>query len=147
METTAAEKRSEIDPAQFYPLLDKNKTGFTSATTASVETLLPSTAAGSGNESIILKRLRAKDVRTCNAFAKEDRQFLAAVQQIIADGRVGKATIRKVKEAFDKTADPMEMLAILRRDIASQYLVAVPQKREKDDAPAPRELILSSYLP
>lgn len=85
--------------------------------------------------------------RTCSDFTKEDRQFLAAVQQIIADGRVGKPTIRKVKEAFDKTADPMEMLAILRRDIASQYLVAVPQKREKDDTPAPRELILSSYLP
>ena len=29
----------------------------------------------------------------------------------------------------------MEMLAILRRDIASQDLVAVPQRREKDDAP------------
>ena len=112
-----------------------------------METLLPSTAAGSGNESIILKRLRAKDVRTCPDFTKEDRQFLAAVQQIIADGRVGKATIRKVKEAFDKTAAPMEMLAILRREVASQYLVAVPQKREKDEAPAARELILSSYLP
>ena len=55
--------------------------------------------------------------------------------------------IRRVKEVFDKTADPMEMLAILRRDIASQYLVAIPQKREKDEAPAPREQILSSYLP
>ena len=147
LETTASEKRGEIDPEQFYPLLDKNKTGFTAATTLSVETLLPSTASGSGNEAIILKRLRAKDVRTCKEFSKEDRQFLAAVQQIIADGRVGKATIRKVKEAFDKTAAPMEMLAILRRDIASQYLIAIPQKREKDEAPAPRELILSSYLP
>ncbi len=63
----------------------------------------------------------------------------------ISVGRVGKATIRKVKDAFDKTADPLEMLTILRRDIACQYLVAVPLKR-KDDAPAPRELILSSYL-
>jgi hypothetical protein len=91
--------------------------------------------------------INSKDVRTCNAFTKEDRQFLAAVQQIIADGRVGKTTIRKVKEAFDKTADPVEMLAILRRDIASQYLLAVPQKRATDEPAALRELILSSYLP
>ena len=65
--------------------------------------------------------------------------YFTAVQQIIADGRVGKATIRKGKEAFDKTADLMEMLAILRRDIASQYLVAVPQKRENDEHPAFRD--------
>ncbi len=94
----------------------------------------------------VLVRQRADHRREYCQTYQEDSP-LAAVQQIIADGRVGKATIRKVKEAFDKTADPMEMLATLRRDIASQYLVAVPQKREKDDAPAPLELILSSYLP
>jgi hypothetical protein len=46
LETTASEKRREIPPEQFYPLLDKNKDGFQSATTPSVETLLPSTASG-----------------------------------------------------------------------------------------------------
>ncbi len=34
-----------------------------------------------------------------------------------------------MKDAFDKTVDPVEMLDILRRDIARQYLVALPRKR------------------
>jgi hypothetical protein len=51
-----------------------------------------------------------------------------------------------VKEAFDKTADPVEMIAILRREVASQYLVGATQKQDKNAPPPPREVILSSYL-
>lgn len=145
LETTPKEPRQEIPPEQFYPLLEKNKSAFETATTPSVETLLPSTASGSGNESIILKRLRAKDFRTSSALSGEDRKFAASVHQIIADGRVGKHTVRKVKEAFDTTADPVQMLAILRKEIASQYLLGPIHKPEKDTPPAPREVILSSY--
>jgi hypothetical protein len=146
LETTAKEPRQEIPPEQFYPLLDKNKNGFQSATTPSLETLLPSTASGSGNESIILKRLRAKDFRNSNLLKPEDRRFVASVHQIIADGRMGKHTLRKVKEAFDMTADPVEMVTILRREVASQYLLGPSHKPERDATPAPREVILSSYL-
>ena len=125
--------------------MDKNKSGFQSATIPGLETLHPATATA-GNESIILKRLRAKEFRTCDAFKAEDRKFAASVQQIIADGRVAKHTVRKLKEAFDKTDDPPEMMAILRKEIASQYLLGPTQKPEKDSPPAPREVILSSYL-
>jgi superfamily II DNA or RNA helicase len=145
LETTPKEARQAIPPEQFYPLLDKNKSGFQSATIPGLDTLLPATATA-GNESIILKRLRAKEFRTCDAFKAEDRKFAASVQQIIADGRVGKHTVRKLKEAFDKTDDPLEMMAILRKEIASQYLLGPTQKPEKDSPPAPREVILSSYL-
>jgi hypothetical protein len=106
LETTASERRRESPPEKFYPLLDKNKDGFQSATTPGVETLLPATAAGGGNEAIILKRLRARGFRNSDALTPEDKKFVAAVHQIIADGRVGKASIRKLKEEFDKTDDP-----------------------------------------
>jgi superfamily II DNA/RNA helicase len=147
LETTASEKRRAIPPEQFYPLLDKNKGGFQSATTPGVETLLPATAAGGGNEAMILKRLRARGLRTSDALTPEDKKFVAAVHHIIADGRVGKATIRKVKEAFDKTDDPMTVVAILRKEIARQYLLGPAHKPDKDAPLAPREVILSSYLP
>jgi superfamily II DNA or RNA helicase len=147
LETTAKEQQQKIPPEQFYPLLDKNKDGFHSTTVTSVETLLPATAAGSGNEAIILKRLRAKDFRNSEALTPEDKKFAVSVHRIVSDGRVGKHTIRKVKEAFDKTADPIEMITILRRDIASQYLLGPTHKPEKDAPSAPREVILSSYLP
>jgi len=94
-----------------------------------------------------LKRLRARGFRNSDALTREDRKFAAAVQQIIADGRVGKATIRKVKEAFDKTDDPVAMIAILRKEIARQYLLGSANQPDKNAPLAPRELILSSYLP
>jgi hypothetical protein len=147
LETTPKEKREEIPPEQYYPLLNKNKDGFQNVTTPTLDTLLPAKAPSSGNEAIILKRLRAKDFRKCESFKPEDRKFIATVHQIISDGRVGKQTIRKVKEAFDKTADPVEMLAILRKEIASYYILGSSQKLEKDAPSAPREVILSSYLP
>jgi hypothetical protein len=147
LETTASEKRREIPPEQFYPLLDKNKDAFQSATTPGLETLLPSTVAGGGSEAIILKRLRARAFRNADALSPEDKKFAAAVHRIIADGRVGKATIRKVKEAFDATDDPVGMITILRREIASQYLLGPAHKPDKDAPLAPREVILSSYLP
>lgn len=147
LETTVSEKRRDIPPEQFYPLLDKNKDGFHSATSPSVETLLPATAAGGGNEAIVLKRLRARTFRNADALSSDDRKFVATVHQIIADGRVGKATVRKVKEAFDQTDEPVAMLAILRQQIPGQYLVRPAHKPDQDTPLAPREVILSSYLP
>ncbi len=147
LETTAKEKRHEIPPEKFYPLLDKNKDGFQSATTPGLETLLPSTATGSSNEAIVLKRLRARGFRAAEALTPEDRKFAAAVHQIIADGRVGKATIRKVKEAFDDTDDPKAMIAILRKEISKQYLLGPAKQPTKELPQTQRELILSSYLP
>ncbi len=94
-----------------------------------------------------MKRLRARDFRNCDAFSTEDKKFRLHVEQIIAEGRVGKHTIRKIKEAFDKTVVPLDMLAILRKEIANQYLLGTLHKVDKNASSAPREVILSSYLP
>lgn len=147
LETTASEDRQTIPPEHFYPLLDKNKAGFQSATSPSIENIMPATASGSGNEAIILKRMRAKDFRYCDAFKAEDNKFRIQVEQIISEGRVGKHTLRKIKEGFDKTADPLGMLVILRNEIAGQYLLGTPHKTDRNASSAPREVILSSYLP
>lgn len=48
LETTAQEQRREIPPERFYPLLDKNKGGFQSATTPGVDSLPSATAKGGG---------------------------------------------------------------------------------------------------
>ncbi len=52
-----------------------------------------------------------------------------------------------MKEAFDKTDEPVAMLTILRKDIARQYLLGPAHKADKDAPLAPRDVILSSYLP
>lgn len=147
LETTPDEARQTIQTEQFYPLLDKNKAGFQYATTPSIEDITPAKATGSGNEAVILKRMRAKDFRNCDAYKAEDKKFIKQVEQIIAEGRVGKHTVRKIKEAFDKTDAPLEMLAILRNEIAGQYLLGTAHKPDRNASSAPREVILSSYLP
>jgi len=59
---------------------------------------------------------------------------------------VGRASISKLKEAFNKTDDPVAMIAILRKEIARQYLVGTLHQPAKDLPQAPRGLILSSTL-
>ncbi len=147
LETNASERRREIPPEYFYPLLDKNKSGFLATTTAGADAPERAPAAGSGNEAIVLKRLRARAFRLADVLTPEDRKFIVAVHQVIADGRVGKNTVRRVKDAFDKTDDPVAMIGILRRDIARQYLLGAAGPPVNDRPEAPRELILSSYLP
>ena len=146
LETTDQEPRQDIPPERFYPLLDKNKSAFLSATTPGVDTLLPATAT-SGNEAILLKRLRAKDFRNSPALTPEDRKLAADVHRLITEGRIGRHTLRKVKAAFDQTADPVEMVAILRKEVSSRYLLGSIPKTDSKAPPDPRELILSSYLP
>ena len=56
---------------------------------------------------------------------------------------MGKLATRAKIRLKPSTAARMEILAILRQDIASKYLAAVPQGLEKDVALALCELILS----
>jgi superfamily II DNA or RNA helicase len=146
LETTAQEPRQAIPPERFYPLLDKNKSGFLAATTPGVNSLLSATAKG-GSEAMLLKRLRARDFRNAPELTPEDRKLAADVHRLISEGRIGKHTLNKVKKAFEQTADPVEMAAILRQEIARQYLLGAPPKAEAKASAEPRELILSSYLP
>ncbi|MBV5299766.1 MAG: hypothetical protein JZU64_16970 [Rhodoferax sp.] len=146
LETTAKEARSDIPSGQFYPLLDKNKAGFERATSPTLESMLPAATSGSGHAGIILKRLRTKTFRTCAAFGPDDKKFRIDVEKIIADGRVGHHTLRKIKESFDKTDDPVAMLAVLRKEVAGQYLLGASRKTANSAAAAGGEVILSCYL-
>ena len=145
LETKPTEARHHIPPEQFYPLLDKNKAGFQSVTSPTIESLLPAIASGTGNAGVILKRLRAKAFRTAAAFGAEDKRFRLDVEKIIADGRVGHHPLRKIREGFDKTAEPVAMLAILRKEIAGQYLLGASHKTDAS-AVTVGEVILSCYL-
>ena len=147
LETTDQEQRQEIPPERFYPLLDKNKAGFQFATTPGVDSLLSATAKGGGTEAMLLKRLRTRDFRNAPELTPEDRKLVADVHRLISEGRMGKHTLSKVKKAFEQTVDPVEMVAILRKEIAHQYLLNVTPKTGANTPPDPRELILSSYLP
>ena len=127
-------------------MLDKNKASFTESTSPGLDSLSEDSASATGNEAIVLKRLKDRRFRTTDGVSPDDRKFVASVAKIIGEGRVGKATVRKVKERFERSDDPMELVAILRKEIAPQYLLPPSRPEKKSSSNAPREVILSSYL-
>ena len=132
-------------PRAFYDLLDQNKAAFVTATTADAE--LAAAQRGSPNDAYILKRLKDKAVRRCPQFTEDDEEFVGKVIRLVEDGSLPKATARKVAAALKKPENlrPLKVLAVLRRDIKSEFFQAAPVAHASQ-AHAPREVILSSYL-
>jgi superfamily II DNA or RNA helicase len=138
------ESRQPIPPREFYDLLDRNKAAFVTATTADAEQA-ESTHRGSPNDAYILKRLKDKAVRRCPQFTEDDEEFVGKVIQLLEDGALPKATAKKVAAALKKEIEPLKVLAILRRHIKHEFFQTNPAAHA-DQALAPREVILSSYL-
>lgn len=134
----------QIIPQEFYALLDKNKEGFTTATSPSNEDATPHHTGGA-NDAYILKRLKAKEVRSYHGFTEEDEDYIKQVIQLLNDGALPRPTAKKVAEALKKEAEPLKVLGILRRDIPSQLFQPTRAQRTFH-ALSPREVILSSYL-
>jgi superfamily II DNA/RNA helicase len=133
-------------PREFYDLLDKNKAAFVNATTAEAEQA-ESTHRGSPSDAFILKRLKDKVVRRCQQFTEDDEEFVGKVIRLLEDGALPKPTSKKVATALKKTENllPLKVLAVLRRDIKWEYFQTSPAAHA-NQALAPREVILSSYL-
>jgi len=135
------EKRQQIGP-EFYPLLERNKAAFEAATDTSSD---DGPQRRGKHEGYILKRLKARDIRTWHGFSEEEEQFIRRTVQLIQDGDLPKATAKTVAGALEKETDPLRVLAILRRDIPD-VLFQRAAGRSDVDRHSPREVILSSYL-
>ncbi len=128
----------------FYDLLDKNRAEFLAATSAEASgaTARPG---GGVNAAYILKRLAAREVRDYHGYTEEDELLMQQVIQCLADGAIPRAIAKKVAGAMKKQADPLKVLAILRRDIP-QALLSPMQAAQSHGTNSPREVILSSML-
>jgi superfamily II DNA/RNA helicase len=131
-------------PEGFYKLLEHNKAAFITATTDDSE------AAGTGfssrsNDSYILKRLKAKEIKHCKAFTDDDETFIMQVMQLLEDGALPKKTAKKVADALKAMIDPLKVLGTLRRDIPREFFLATRSDLARQGG-NPREVILSSFL-
>ncbi len=145
LETNPEEALQKIGLNAFYGLLRRNKSSFADAVTPTIEEQVPA-AAKAGNEGIVLKRLRAKEFRhALDSMSEDDVQFAKEIVTLIADGRIAKNPIRRVKEAFDRTDDPSEMVAVLRSEISVDYLRKDEPTADQGDS-AEVEIVLSSFL-
>jgi superfamily II DNA/RNA helicase len=137
------EKRQSI-AADFYDLLAKNKAAFTDATSEDLDEAIAKHKGGA-NDTYILKRLKAKEIRRYQGFTEDDEQFIQQVIQLLTDGALPRPTTKKVAEALKTEIEPLKVLGILRRDISTLFLQATRAQLTHNTL-SPREVILSSYL-
>jgi len=138
-----SESRATIH-RDFYTLLDKNKSAFEAATSQELDDATPKHK-GSANDTYILKRLKAKDISLYHGFTEDDETYIQQVIQLLIDGALPRPTTKKVAAALKNEIAPLKVLAILRRDIPSQFFQATRAQADPQTL-SPREVILSSYL-
>jgi len=128
-------------PADYYHLLETNKQRFQQDTMQEGEPE-DKKSGGRSNFSYIDKRLKDKVFKNCQKFTDADEEFLIGIQKMIARGTMAKKVAQTIKKELERTLDPLETLAILRRNIR------VIDEREQSGqkiAVIKREVILSGY--
>ena len=141
--TDPKEKREDIPP-DFYALLEKNKRAIEAATSPELDDAIPKQK-GTANDAYILKRLKAKEIRSYQGFTEDDEIYIQNVVQLLIDGALPKPTTKKVAEAMKKEIQPLKVLGILRRDISPLFFQTT-RAQLTAHVLGPREVILSSYL-
>lgn len=129
-------------PKTFYPFLDLNKSAFDQAT--SEETIEKGHSGGSSNESYIIKRLKAREMKAFQGFTEEDEEFLKAALKAFENGVIPKNTSKRLKTELEKEINPLKVLALLRKNVPNSILsVGAAKDQAHQDR---REVILSEYL-
>lgn len=127
-------------PKEYYHWLEMNKQRF--AQDAVQEEGSTGSSGARSNTSYIEKRLKDKVFRSCMKFTDADEEFLESVRKMIAKGLIAKKTAQTIKKAFEKTLDPLEMLAILRKHIRTVDEGSAQVTRANGTR---HEIILSGY--
>jgi hypothetical protein len=97
---------------------------------------------GRSNIKYIETRLKDKSFNRCPKFTDMDEAFIANVRSMLKQGTIAKKVAQNLKKTFERTLDPLEMLAALRKQV---------KVVEDSDETAPRsrqhkkEIILSVY--
>ncbi|HPA47836.1 MAG TPA: helicase-related protein, partial [bacterium] len=131
-------------PRDFYELLNKNKGAFQAATSVETEEV-QSAHRGRSNDAYILRRLKAREIRTYHGFTEEDEGYIRQVVQLLTDGALPRPTTKKLAQSLKKEIEPLRVLGILHRDIPREFLQGTAVETG-DSKQKKREVILSSYL-
>lgn len=127
-------------PKDYYLWLETNKQRFAQDTLQDEE---PATSGGGrSNAAYIERRLRDKAFRHCEKFTDSDEEFIDGIRRMIAQGLLAKKTAQTIKNELEKTLNPLDMVAILRKHIRK-----VDEGGQTSAIPSGsrREIILSGY--
>jgi SNF2 family DNA or RNA helicase len=128
-------------PKDYFHLLETNRHRFGLDISQDVDSG-KSSGGGRSNLSYIEKRLKDKAFRKCRKFTDDDEELIANVRKMIDQGTIAKKIAQKIKKELEKTLEPLDVLAILRKHIR---IVKVADTRAHSKA-LKREVILSGYL-
>lgn len=129
-------------PDNYHQHLTHNKQQF-EQDTMQAEEPAGGRASGRSNLNYIEKRLKDKVLRNCPVFTDTDEEFIDGVRRMINQGTIAKKIAQTIKKEIEKTLDPLEILAILRKHIR---LIDDTEGRKNDSTQTQREVILSGYL-
>ena len=129
-------------PEQYYPMLDKNKAQFGLITSG--EVLESKGSGGRSNESYVVGRLKVKEFQQHQGFTDDDEEYIRLVLRGYEDGVIPQNTTKRIKKEIEKEANPLKVLAILKKNIP--YNILDFATLHQPVISTKREIILSEFL-
>ena len=129
-------------PGDYYHLLELNKQQFQLDVRQEAENT-DSLSGGRSNISYIEHRLKEKTFKNCQKFTDSDEEFIDALSKMIARGTIAKKVAQSLRKELERTLDPLEVIAILRKHI--RVVDTLETAAIKSTASSKREVILSGY--
>nr|WP_278279261.1 helicase-related protein [Syntrophomonas palmitatica] len=132
-------------PRHYYELLDYNKDAFEQANSG--EPTGRSRGGGRSNEKYLLQILKSNNILYYAGYTDEDEEFLRAVRRALEEGVIARNTAKRIKQQLDKEKDanPLKILAIMRKNIPASLLEEKPDTAAQKGSNK-KEVILSEYL-
>lgn len=144
LEVKPETKREKLGE-DFYEYLDKNKEAFLYATLE--EPPEPKARGGRDGATQMLKILKA--ITDFRQFTDEQELYLRKVVKQLEEGglpkQTTKKTLRELNQELKNDVNPLKVLAILQKNIASEFLEGYFAESAAHTF-GPREVILSEYL-
>jgi superfamily II DNA or RNA helicase/HKD family nuclease len=132
-------ERAKIPSTQYFHLLDTNRARFELDSTIADD---DDSSGGRSNLKYIETRLKEKSFKNCKLFTDSDEEFINGVRHMLSQGSIAKKTAQAIKKDLEKSIEPLEMFAILRKHIRT---LAVEETQSGKNS-VKREVILSGYL-
>jgi len=146
LESDPKAKREKVGK-DYYELLESNKKAFEMATIE--EVLEVKSRGGRDSATQVLRILKAKEIRGFKGFTDEDELYIKTVITELEEGGWPKQTTKTLSKELTKElkkgVQPLRILALLKKNIASEFLTESQSPRAAKTS-GPREVILSEYF-
>lgn len=129
-------------PSEYYELLERNKKEF--ALLTSGESLQKITHRSNSNESYVMKRLKAREMKSFKGLTDDDEEYLKKNITAFEYGVVPKQTSQKLRRLIERELNPLKVISILRNNIPEPILQIDSLTDRSTNEKG--EVILSEYL-